>query len=321
MIRAFHSGETTLCLTVLILELIGKDRRSGTSRITWQMSTSSTVNEIPVYSQLYKAIGELKQPTVYRITAAVIGNECAMFVDASDISPFFTSRDFKTLEMLLKDGFQKDLIRSLSSVILAMRSVAYDCSMTEMTEEFAKFVSLAQMMLNQSRLMHYIGSFRELCKCADALFRNPQAALTVLGSQCLQWIQYLATEVEKEEAVCFDMDVLEQVSEIASNVVVTKYLPSLEELNKQLDAHVAESSQGVAHALLRSSIRSKVMHCMSVCPVRFVDLANCLYDDNYNQSNPEDHVKMDAVMNLLGEYSISESLFKNYFNYVFSQRW
>ena len=46
-----------------------------------------------------------------------------------------------------------------------------------------------------------------------------------------------------------------------------------------------------------------------------------MYDDNYNQSNPEDKIKMDAVMSLLGDYSISESLFKNYFNFVFSQRW
>ena len=264
MRRAFHGYETSLCLTVSIQELIDTGRRSEMSGFHFQMSAPSPVNEIPVYSQLYQALEELKQPTVYRITGAIIGNECELFVDVSDISPFFTSRDFNTLEILLKDGFQKNLIRSLSSVILAMRSVAYDRNMTGMTEAFAQYVSLAQMMLNQSHLMHYLGSFRELCQCADALFRNPQSAISVLGSQCLQWIQYPAKEAEKEGAICFDLDVLEQVSKIISSTVVTKYLPSLEELNKQIDAFVDESNRGVAHALLRASVRSKILNCMGV---------------------------------------------------------
>lgn len=230
------------------------------------MSTPLAVSEIPAYSQLFQALEELKQPAVYRIIAAIIGDECELFVDVSDISPFFASRDFHTLEILLKDGFQQDLIRSLSSVILAIRSVAYDRNMTSMTEAFAQYISLAQMLINQWQLVHSFGSFGELCQCADTLFRNPQSAISVLSSQCLQWIQYPAKDAEREGAICFDLGVLEQVSVITSNTKVSSCLPSLEELNKQIDPHVDDSIRGVAHALLRASMRSKVLNCLVIFP-------------------------------------------------------
>ena len=138
--------------------------------------------------------------------------------------------------------------------------------MTSMTEAFAQYISLAQMLINQWQLVHSFGSFGELCQCADTLFRNPQSAISVLSSQCLQWIQYPAKDAEREGAICFDLGVLEQVSVITSNTKVSSCLPSLEELNKQIDPHVDDSIRGVAHALLRASMRSKVLNCLVIFP-------------------------------------------------------
>lgn len=193
------------------------------------------------------------------IASGIVGNELQLLIQPEDLSPLLPASHYKALARFLSDGFNRGLTATLAPLMLVLKSKEYRYEMDCFTESLIKDISLMQMLLTQASQMCFVGSFRELCNCAEAMLKESASdAILVLAQQSAKWIQCDS----KEWSYYFDTDLITAVQSFSSSISVDEFLPDLNALTSKIATSIDPKGRSIASALLKSYIRKRLMICV-----------------------------------------------------------
>ena len=106
--------------------------------------------------------------------------------------------------------------------------------------------------------MCFVGSFRELCDCAEAILKvSANESIHLLAQQSANWVNCDS----KEWSYYFDRDLITAVQTLSSSTTIDEFLPDLSALTAEITPKIDPKGRSVASALLRSYIRKQLMTC------------------------------------------------------------
>ena len=192
------------------------------------------------------------------IASGIVGNELQLLIQPEDLSTFFPASHYKTLARFLSDGFNRGLTTTLAPLILVLKSSEYRYEMDSFTESLIKDISLVEMLLTQASQMCFVGSFRELCDCAEAMLKvSANESIHLLAQQSAKWIQCDS----KEWSYYFDRNLITAVQTLSSSITIDEFLPDLNALTSEITPKIDSKGRSIASALLKSYIRKQLMTC------------------------------------------------------------